>query len=145
MKISTKGRYALRMLIDLAEHQNSGYISLKDIAARQQISKKYLEQIIPIFNRTNILLTNRGSQGGYKLARTPDKITLGEVLRLTEGSIAPVACLDHDPDECERSAYCATLPVWQGLYKVISDYLDNVTIQTIIDQQNARLGNDYII
>ena len=145
MKISTKGRYALRMLIDLAEHKESGYISLKDVAKRQQISKKYLEQIIPIFNHTGMLLTNRGAQGGYKLARTPDKYTVAEILRLTEGSIAPVACLDQEPNECERSAECITLPIWQGLYDVITEYLEGITLQDILDQEQARRGNDYVI
>lgn len=145
MKISTKGRYALRMLIDLAEHQESGFVSLKDIAARQQVSKKYLEQIIPIFNHNNVLLTNRGSQGGYKLARTPDKYTVGEILRLTEGSLAPVACLDQEPFGCERSDECATLPIWQGLNDVINQYLNGITLQDILDQQAARFGNDYVI
>ena len=145
MKISTKGRYALRMLIDLAEHKESGYISLKDVAKRQQISKKYLEQIIPIFNHTGMLLTNRGAQGGYKLARTPDKYTVAEILRLTEGSIAPVACLDQEPNECERSADCITLPIWQGLYDVITEYLEGITLQDILDQEQARRGNDYVI
>ncbi len=145
MKISTKGRYALRMLIDLAEHKESGYISLKDVAKRQQISKKYLEQIIPIFNHTGMLLTNRGAQGGYKLARTPDKYTVAEILRLTEGSIAPVACLDQEPNECERSAECVTLPIWQGLYDVIKEYLEGITLQDILDQEQARRGNDYVI
>lgn len=145
MKISTKGRYALRMLLDLAEHSEVGYISLKDIAKRQQISKKYLEQIIPIFNHSNILLTNRGAQGGYKLARTPDKYTVGEILRLTEGSIAPVACLEQDLNTCERREDCATLPIWEGLYQVINDYLDHITLQDILDRQSERRGNDYII
>ena len=145
MKISTKGRYALRMLIDLAEHKESGYISLKDVAKRQQISKKYLEQIIPIFNHTGMLLTNRGALGGYKLARTPDKYTVAEILRLTEGSIAPVACLDQEPNECERSADCITLPIWQGLYDVITEYLEGITLQDILDQEQARRGNDYVI
>ena len=145
MKISTKGRYALRMLIDRAEHKESGYISLKDVAKRQQISKKYLEQIIPIFNHTGMLLTNRGAQGGYKLARTPDKYTVAEILRLTEGSIAPVACLDQEPNECERSAECVTLPIWQGLYDVIKEYLEGITLQDILDQEQARRGNDYVI
>ena len=145
MKISTKGRYALRMLVDLAEHQNDGYVALKDIANRQNISKKYLEQIVPVFNKNNILKTNRGFQGGYRLARTPDKYTVGEILRLTEGSLAPVACLDNDPNQCEKVADCATLPVWQGLYKVISEYLDGITLQDILDQQRERYSSDYMI
>ncbi len=145
MKISTKGRYALRMLLDLAEHQNEGYIALKDIAERQNISKKYLEQIVAIFNRSDILKTNRGYQGGYMLAKSPDKYTVGMILRLTEGSLTPVACLDQEPNECERSTECATLPVWEGLYKVITEYLDGITLQDIIDQQKSLIANDYII
>lgn len=145
MKISTKGRYALRMLLDLAEHQNDGYIALKDIAARQNISKKYLEQIVPVLNKSQLLLTNRGFQGGYKLAQAPEKYTVGDILRLTEGSLAPVACLDQIPNECERYAECATLPVWQGLNKVINEYLDGITLQDIIDQQQERYANDYVI
>lgn len=145
MRISTKGRYALRMLIDLAEHQNCGYIALKDIADRQNISKKYLEQIIPIFNKSDILKTTRGSQGGYQLSKSPDKYTVGEILRLTEGSLAPVDCLNQDPIECDRSGECATLPVWQGLNRVINEYLDSITLQDILDQQRERYTNDYII
>lgn len=145
MKISTKGRYSLRMLLDLAEHQNDGYVALKDIAERQNISKKYLEQIVPVLNRSDILRTNRGFQGGYRLAKTPDKYTVGEILRLTEGSLAPVACLEHDPTECERSSECATLPVWQGLYRVINEYLDGITLQDILDQQRERYASDYTI
>lgn len=145
MKISTKGRYALRMMLDLAEHQGDGYIALKDIAARQNVSKKYLEQIVPILNKADILNTNRGYQGGYRLARTPDQYTVGDILRITEGSISPVACLDKNPVECERAAECATLPVWQGLYKVITDYLDGITLQDILDKQHDRYCNDYVI
>lgn len=145
MKISTKGRYALRMLLDLAEHMNAGFISLKDIAERQGISKKYLEQIVPILNKTNILQTNRGFQGGYKLAQSPDKYTIGMILRLTEGSLAPVACLDQNPIQCERQNECATLPIWQGLNKVINDYLDNITLQDVLDKQRERYSNDYMI
>lgn len=145
MKISTKGRYALRMMLDLAEHQGDGYIALKDIAKRQNVSKKYLEQIVPILNKADILNTNRGYQGGYRLARTPDQYTVGDILRITEGSITPVACLDKNPVECERAAECATLPVWQGLYKVITDYLDGITLQDILDKQHDRCYSDYVI
>lgn len=145
MKISTKGRYALRMLIDLAEHQNNGYIALKDIAKRQNISKKYLEQIVPILNKSDILMTTRGFQGGYKLAKSPDKYTVGEILRLTEGGLAPVSCLEQEPVQCKRSNECATLPIWQGLNRVISDYLDGITLQSVLDQQKKRYMDDYVI
>lgn len=142
MKISTRGRYALRMLIDLAEHENCGFVALKDIAARQNISKKYLEQIIPIFNNSDILKTARGSQGGYRMSRSPEKYTVGEILRLTEGNLAPVDCLTQNPIECERSVDCPTLPVWQGLNRVINEYLDSITLQDILDQQKKRHMND---
>ena len=145
MKISTRGRYALRMLIDLAEHQNDGFIALKDIAERQGISKKYLEQIIPVLNRSDVLNANRGYQGGYKLAKSPDKYTVGAILRLTEGSIAPVACLDHEPVDCPRREDCITLPLWKGLNKVITDYLDSVTLQDLLDNQKDMVANDYVI
>lgn len=145
MKISTRGRYSLRMLLDLAEHQNCGFIALKDIAERQNISKKYLEQIIPIFNNSGMLLTNRGPQGGYQLAKAPDKYTVGEILRLTEGSLSPIACAEEKSVSCEHSGDCATLPVWQGLYQVIIDYLDGITLQDILDQHRERHMNDYVI
>ena len=145
MKISTKGRYALRFLLDLAEHQQAGYISLNEIAKRQDISKKYLEQIIPIFNKTDVLRANRGSQGGYMLAKSPDKYTVGDILRCTEGSLAPVDCAEQDPVECERSAECVMLPVWQGLSRVINEYLDSITLQDIIDRSSGSAGNDYCI
>ena len=145
MKISTKGRYALRMLIDLALHKNDGYVALKDIANRQDISKKYLEQIVPLLSKTGLLRANRGYQGGYMLAKTPDKYTVGEILRITEGSLAPVACLEQDVNDCARAADCVTLPVWEGLYKVITDYLDGITLQELIDKSPSANGNDYCI
>lgn len=145
MKISTKGRYALRMLLDLSQHQGDGFLSLKEIAERQNISKKYLEQIVPVFNKSDILKTNRGFQGGYRLARTPDKYTVGEILRLTEGNLAPVTCLEGNVNDCPRYADCITLPLWEGLYKAITDYLDNITLQDILDKQAAKNGNNYII
>ena len=143
MKISTKGRYAVRMLLDLAEHCEGGYVSLKEIAERQNISKKYLEQIVTILNRADILQTSRGFQGGYRLSKTPDKYTIGEILRLTEGSLAPVACLDNSPNMCERSGECPTLFVWEGLCELIKDYLDGITLQDIMDRKLK--GNDYVI
>ncbi len=142
MKISTKGRYALRTLLDLAEHRSDGYISLRDIAERQGVSKKYLEQIIPVLNKTDILKTNRGYQGGYKLAKEPSQYTVGMILRLTEGSLAPVACVEQDPVECVRSADCPTRPIWEGLYRVINEYLDSITLQDIIDSRSERSINE---
>ena len=136
MKISTKGRYALRMVIDLAEHADDGFISLKDIAARQGLSKKYLEQIVPLLNKTGMLSTTRGYQGGYKLAKSPSECTVGAILQTTEGSLAPVSCLEHTPNPCERCSACDTLPVWEGLNRVIMDYLGEITIQTILDQKH---------
>ena len=145
MKISTKGRYALRFLLDLAEHKSDGFIALRDVAERQKTSKKYLEQIIPILNRSDVLNANRGYQGGYRLAKEPDKYTVGDILRLTEGSIAPVSCLDYEPIQCERCDDCITLPVWKGLNKVICDYLDNITLQDILDNSAEMIANDYVI
>lgn len=146
MKISTKGRYALRMLVDLAEHKNDGYIPLKDIAGRQGISKNYLEQIVALLKNTDILSANRGFQGGYKLAKQPGQYTVGDILRITEGSIAPVACLDGKVNECERSDYCITLGIWRGLNSVISEYLDNITLQDILDKYGRYNSADqYII
>ena len=145
MKISTKGRYALRMLLDLAEHQSEGYIALKDIAARQDVSKKYLEQIIPILNKSGFLLASRGFQGGYRLAKTPDKYTVGDILRATEGSLSPVACLDNEPVLCQRADICTTLSIWKGLKKVIDDYVDGITLQDLLDQQRETYANDYVI
>lgn len=143
MKISTKGRYALRMLLDLAQHSSDGYIALKDIAERQNISKKYLEQIVPLLNKAELLRTNRGYQGGYALAKAPEKYSVGEVLRVTEGSLCPVACLQIEPNDCPRRADCPTLPVWQGLYKVITEYLDGITLADIMG--SAMAGNDFCI
>lgn len=145
MKISTKGRYALRMLVDLAEHRNEGYVALKDIAKRQDISKKYLEQIVSILNRPDILKTNRGYQGGYMLAQTPDKYTVGDILRITEGTLAPVSCLEQEENSCERSAYCSTLFIWEGLYKAVNEYLDSITLQDVIDRKKDVGNFDYVI
>jgi len=138
MMISTRGRYALRMLLDLAEHQGKGFVALRDVAQRQEISKKYLEQIIPVLNRAQLLQTVRGYQGGYRLAKAPAQYTLGEILRATEGGLAPVACLEDAENLCGRSEGCATLPVWQGLEKVVNEYLDGITLQDVLDEQRRR-------
>lgn len=145
MKISTKGRYALRMLLDLAEYGKDEYIPLKDIAARQGISKNYLEQIMPLLTKTGMLKTSRGFQGGYKLAETPDQYTVGNILRLTEGSIAPVACLEENADFCDQYPNCLTLDVWKGLEKVMSEYLDNITLQDILDKKAYQNAPNYVI
>ena len=145
MKISTKGRYALRMLIDLAQHDDGGYVALKDIAERQGFSKKYLEQIIPILNSSGLLLANRGFQGGYRLSKKPNQYTVGSILRLTEGSLAPVACLEQEPNQCERKMECVTLPLWKGLNRVICEYLDGVTLQDLLDQAGDASAGDYVI
>ncbi len=137
MKISTKGRYALRLMLDLAAHQNDGFISLKDIAERQGISKKYLEQIVTLLNKSDFLQVNRGFQGGYRLAYPPEHYSVGDILRLTEGSLAPVACLEGDPSECPRSSSCTTLPLWLGLERVINEYLDGINLKELIE-----LGSD---
>ena len=145
MKISTKGRYVLRMLLDLAEHRGEGYIALKDIAKRQGISKKYLEQIIPLLNNTDILVASRGYQGGYMLAKSPDMYTVGDILRITERSIAPVSCLEGGSSVCDRDDQCMTLYVWEGLEKVIAEYLDSITLQDILDRHRKDYTFDFII
>ncbi|MCQ4022603.1 MULTISPECIES: Rrf2 family transcriptional regulator [unclassified Ruminococcus] len=145
MKISTKGRYALRMLLDLAIHADGGYVALKDIAKRQGVSKKYLEQIVPLLNGADYLQTNRGYQGGYKLSKSPDSYTVGEILRTTEGGIAPVSCLEQNPNYCDRSGECMTLNMWKGLYKVMTDYLDGITLQDLIDSQSEEAFDNYSI
>ncbi len=144
MMISTRGRYALRMMLDLAEYQKTGYVALKDIAERQDISKKYLEQIIPLLNRAGLLQTTRGFQGGYRLVKTPEEYTVGEILRVTEGSMAPVACLEAGAGECLRSENCVTLPVWEGLQKVVNEYLDGISLQDVLNNR-ASAGDTYSI
>jgi Rrf2 family protein len=134
------------MLLDLAEHENEGFISLKDVAERQGISKNYLEQIISLLKNTDMLRTARGFQGGYKLAKLPHQYTVGDILRITEGNLVPVACLVGDINQCERSSYCMTVDIWRGLGRVIEDYLDGITLQDILDQHRQRgSGGQYSI
>ncbi|NLK69927.1 MAG: Rrf2 family transcriptional regulator [Clostridiales bacterium] len=128
MKISTKGRYALRLMIDLAQHDTDSYIALKEVAVRQNISIKYLEQIITVLCKSGFLKSLRGSQGGYKLSRSPQEYTAGEILRAIEGDLVPVACLQDEVNQCERSDICETIGFWNGLYDVINKYVDSVTL-----------------
>ncbi len=142
MKISTRGRYSLRMMIDLAQHYNEGFIALKDISARQNISKKYLEQIIPFLNRGKLLHSTKGHMGGYQLAKPPANITVREILESAEGSLTPVSCMDNTPNLCEHHEDCLTLPIYQGLYDLIYRYLEGITLQDVIDRQPSPCGNN---
>ena len=132
MKISTKGRYALRMMIDIANHGKDRRVSIKEISERQGVSIKYLEQIVTVLTKSGLLRSERGSNGGYALAKPPDQYTVGEILRIIEGKLAPVACLENDENICERKDICATLDFWQGLQKVIDDYVDSATLQDFV-------------
>lgn len=134
MIISTRGRYALRVLVDMAEHQGKDYIPLKEIAERQNISEKYLEAIIKILVRAKLLIGVRGKGGGYKLAKAPEACTVGSIIRLTEGQLAPVACLSEGADPCERSAECRTLPMWREFDRVVNEFLDSYTIADLMNR-----------
>ena len=143
MLISTKGRYALRIMIDLAEHQTDAFISLREIAQRQEISEKYLESIIRMLVKARVVESLRGKGGGYRLKKDPDQYTAGSILRLTEESLAPVSCLEANAEACPRAGSCRTLTLWQGLDKVIDEYLESVTIADLMEQGAA--GDDYVI
>ena len=143
MMISTKGRYALRVMVDMAEHQAEGYLPLKEIAERQDISEKYLESILKVLVKHKFLTGLRGKSGGYRLTKTPGEYTVGNILRLTEGSLAPVACLGQNPVECPRMVECRTLPMWRKLNTMINDYFDGITLADLVN--TAQPGNDYVI
>ena len=143
MMISTKGRYALRVMIDIAEHQHDGYIPLKEIAARQEISEKYLEAIVKSLVKERYLQGLRGKSGGYRLTRSPDQYTVAEILVLTEGNLAPVSCLAPGAASCERMANCRTYNMWKGLNDLITNYFGNITIADLAAPEEA--GNDYVI
>ena len=134
MKFSTRGRYAIRILLDIAMHQEKGYVAMKDIARRQQISKKYGDQIGMQLSQAGILLAARGRQGGYRLIPNAKDITVLQILKTMEGSLAPVQCLETDPNFCDRRGFCITLPMWIGLNQAVNDYLGNITLQSLIDQ-----------
>lgn len=143
MMISTKGRYALRVLINMAERQTTGYVPLKEIAAQQDISEKYLESIVKELVKGHVLEGLRGKGGGYRLTKTPDQYTAGAIIRLMEGTLAPVACLEGDSTPCARAAECRTLPLWKGLNDLVNDYLDQYTIEDLMKKDYD--GFDYVI
>ena len=138
MKISTKGRYALRLMLDLAYNEDGKFIALKDIAERQGISLKYLEQIISALSKAGYVKSVRGTGGGYMLAKAPEEYTVGMILRLTEGSLAPVACLEFPENTCPRAKDCITLGVWEKLYDAINGVVDNITLLDLINEERAR-------
>ncbi|MCM1053928.1 MAG: RrF2 family transcriptional regulator [Bacteroides sp.] len=133
MLISTRGRYALRVMIDLAEQNTSGYIPMKDIAARQGISKKYMEQIIPVLAKNGLVDGVHGQKGGYRLTRSPEEYGVGEILRLTEGDLAPVACLAKDAEPCERYEKCKTVKMWDKFNKLTNEFFDGITIADLME------------
>ncbi len=143
MLVSTKGRYALRVMIDLAEHQSDGFIPLKVIAERQEISEKYLENIIKLLVKAKLLTGLRGKGGGYQLTKAPEQYTVESILRITEDSMAPVACLEPGAEACPRAAECRTLSMWQGLDKLITEYFANITLADLM--RSAPAGYDYVI
>ncbi len=144
MRISTKGRYAMQLMLDLARYNTGEPISLKDISKRQEISEKYLEQIISLLNKGGFVRSVRGAQGGYLLNRDPKDYKVGEILRITEGDLAPVACLDQNSMECEKRTGCATVRLWQMIDDAVSSVVDKVTLQDLLDW-SADAADAYVI
>ncbi|MCR4601152.1 MAG: Rrf2 family transcriptional regulator [Clostridia bacterium] len=141
MMISTKGRYALRVMLDLAEHEDGSYIPLKDVALRQNISRKYLENIMSMMTKNNLVTSATGKEGGYRLNRDPGDYVVGDILRATEGDLAPVACLSESEKKCTTTALCYTLPFWQGLEEHINSYIDSYTLQDLMDSKEQVIKN----
>ena len=144
MKISTKGRYALRLMIDIAQNSSHKPVSIKEAARRQEISDKYLEQIISMLNRAGFVKSERGSGGGYRLAKKPEDYTVGMILRLTEGSLAPIACIEEEENQCPRFNQCATVDVWKKINNAINNVVDNITLADLVEEQNSK-SNNFII
>lgn len=133
MMISTRGRYALRVLIDMAEHIDNGYVPMKEVAKRQEISLKYLERILPVLVKNGLVEGVQGKGGGYKLSRAPENCTVGEILRLTDGNLAPVACLDCNAEVCEKKNTCKTLSMWTEFHHITNEYFDGITIADLVN------------
>ncbi len=138
MKISTRGRYALRLMMDIAMHDNGEPVRIKDIARRQEVSEKYLEQIIAVLNKAGFVRSIRGPKGGYTLSKKPEEYTAGMILRLTEGSLAPVSCLEMDVNDCPRQDQCATLELYKRIDDAVHQVVDNVTLADLVDWQMAK-------
>ncbi len=132
MMVSSKGRYALRVMIDLAQNDRETLIPLKEIAVRQNISMKYLEMIVSLLHKGGLLVSGRGKKGGYRLAKTPSEYTIGSILKLTEKNLSPVHCLEGGTVTCEKAGYCMTLPMWQKLDDLIDEYLESVTLEDLL-------------
>ncbi len=145
MKISTKGRYALRLILDIAEYSQNGNVTLKDVAKRQNISIKYLEQIVSPLCKAGYLRSQRGAQGGYKMTRPANEYIVGDILRVTEGSLAPIDCLEDKINQCPRAASCPTVKFWNGLYDAVNDYVDSITIADLISENKANRDGIYYI
>jgi len=143
VKISTKGRYALRLMLDLAVNFTGDYITIKTIAKRQEISEKYLEQLITQLNKAGFVKSARGAQGGYMLAKTPEEYTIGEILRIMEGNLAPAPCIGDVP--CLRASECVTLEIWQQLQDAINNVIDNITLADLVTRQKEKTPLDYTI
>lgn len=138
MKVSTRGRYALRLMIDLAENGGDGLVSLRDVAQRQEISVKYLEQIVSILGKAGLVRSSRGPQGGYNLSRPAEEYTVGDILRLTEGDLAPVSCLEGEENQCSRCDRCGTVDFWNGLYGVVNQYIDRFTLADLVNSRKEK-------
>ena len=136
MMISTRGRYALRLMTDLAENNNGSYIPMKEIAQRQSLSLKYLERIVPVLAKNKLIIGVQGKGGGYRLGKAPEECTVGEILRLTDGNLAPVSCLECGAEPCTRAAECRTLEMWQGFFKLTNEYFDNITIADLMKKED---------
>lgn len=132
MMISTRGRYALRVMIDLAENYGKGFVPMKEVAERQSISLKYLERILPVLTKSGMIEGLQGKGGGYRLTAEPDRYRVGDILRLTEGDLAPVACLGRDADACERAAACKTLPMWSEFYRLTNEYFGGIRLSDLM-------------
>lgn len=144
MTISTKGRYALRIMMDLASHIGET-VKLKDIAARQELSEKYMEQIIAVLNKAGYVRSTRGAQGGYQLVKNPEAYSVGMILRLTEGSLAPVECLAENALPCERNGQCATVEIYRRIYEAINQVVDNTSLQDLLDIEAQKAASDFVI